>query len=152
MSTSRAPGAVDALVSFLTAALPNSPVWDGPAPSGDYRDAVYIGYDGDVAGERESLTSSAHWAGIGAKRRDETIAVVCAVVAVSGDGRPADARNRAYALLATVENTLRADPSLAQTPTPFVASITEHRMLWDWLEMEGLQARITFTVHIETRI
>ncbi|MGH3672194.1 MAG: hypothetical protein ACRDSH_16430 [Pseudonocardiaceae bacterium] len=152
MSSSRAPAAVDALVAAVTAGLPNSPVWDGPVPSGDYRDGVFIGYDGDPLGERESLASTQDWAGIGAKKRTETIDILCAVVAVDGDGVPKKARDAAYALLAAVENVLRADPSLAQTPTPFIAAVTTPRLLWDWLETAGLQARITFTVHIETRI
>lgn len=150
--TSRAPGALDALVAAVTAGLPNNPVWDGPQPSGDYRDAVYLGYDGDPVGEHRAMRSTAGWAGIGAKKRTEHTDIVCAVVALSGDGVPKAARDAAYALLGAVESVLCADPSLGQVPTPFVASIAEHDLLWDWLEMGGLQARITFTVHIETRI
>jgi hypothetical protein len=151
VSSSRVPASVDALVAALKAGV-SFPVYDGPELSSEYTDAVFIGFDGDPLGERKSAAASADWAGIGAKRRNEIIDILCAAVAVSGDGIPKDARDRSYAVLGAVETVLRADPSLAQTPTPFVASITAHELLWDWLETAGLQARLTFTVHIETRI
>lgn len=152
MSSSRAPAAVDALVAALTGAALSFPVWDGPVLSGDYSDGAFIGYDGDPLGERRSMSTTADWAGIGARKRNEITDILCAAVAVSGDGIPKDARDRAYAILAAVETVLRTDPSLAQTPTPFVASISTHELMWDWLETAGLQARLTFTVHVETRI
>jgi hypothetical protein len=151
VSSSRVPASVDALVAALKAAV-SFPVYDGPELSSEYTDAVFIGFDGDPLGERKAVTTTADWAGIGAKRRSEIIDILCAAVAVSGDGIPKDARDRVYVVLGSVETVLRADPSLAQTPPPFVASITTHELLWDWLETAGLQARLTFTVHIETRI
>lgn len=154
MSSSRAPAAVAALLSTLQAApaLAGVPVFDGPVVTDDYRDALFIGYDGDTHGERESIVTDQQWAGLGAKKRTETITILCAAVAVSGDGTALDARTRAYALMAATENVLRADPSMAQTPTPFIAAVSAPRLLYDWLEMTGLQARLTFSVHIETRI
>lgn len=150
MSSSRAPASLDALVAAL--ANIGYPVWDGPVLSEDFSDGVYVGYDADPLGERRAMSATADWAGIGAKKRHEVIDILCAVVAVNGDGVPKAARDKAYTILGTVENALRADPSLAQTPTPFVASITTHELLWDWLETTGLQARLLFTVHVETRI
>jgi hypothetical protein len=151
VSSSRVPASVDALVAVVRGGATFS-VFDGPELSSEYTDAVFIGFDGDPLGERKSVTATADWAGIGAKKRNETIDILCAAVAVSGDGIPKDARDRVYAIIGVVELLVRADPSLAQTPTPFVASITTHELLWDWLETAGLQARLTFTVHIETRI
>lgn len=152
MSSSRVPASVDGVVTALAGASLSFPVYDGPVLAGEFTDAVFIGYDGDPLGERRAVSATADWAGIGAKKRNELIDVLCAAVAVSGDGIPKDARNRAYAVLGAVETVLRTDPSLAQTPTPFVASITTHELFWDWLETAGLQARLTFTIHIETRI
>lgn len=154
MSSSRAPAAVNALLSVLKAApaLAGVPVFDGPVATDDYSDALFIGYDGDTHGERESVITDQQWAGLGAKKRTETITIICSAVAVSGDGTALDARTRVYNLMASVENTLRTDPSMAQTPTPFIAAVTAPRLLYDWLEMTGLQARLTFSVHIETRI
>lgn len=152
MSASRAPAAVDALVAAWVPAFPNNPVYDGPVLTEDFRDALFVGYDGDPSGEHEALASTSKWAGIGAHKRDESIVVVCSAVALSGDGIPKDARDRAYAIYNTAEAVLRSNPSLTQTPTPFVAEIVSTQLLWDWLETSGLQARITFTVHIETRI
>lgn len=154
MSSSRAPAAIAALLSALQASpsLTGVPVFDGPMVSDDYRDAIFVGFDGDHAGERESVLTDQQWAGLGAKKRTETITIICSVVSVSGDGTASDARTRAYNLLADVENVLRADPSMAQTPTPFIAAVTAPKLLYDWLEMVGLQARLVFSVHIETRI
>lgn len=150
MSSSRVPASVDALVAVLRGGATFT-VFDGPELSSEYTDAVWIGFDGDPLGERKSVSAAAEWAGIGAKRRTEIIDILCAAVAVSGDGVPKDARDRVYAVIGEVELLIRADPSLVQAP-PFVASITTHELLWDWLETAGLQARLTFTVHIETRI
>lgn len=152
MTGSRAPAAIDALVALWTPLFPSNPVFDGPTLAEDYRDALFVGYDGDPDGEREAVASTSKWAGIGVKKRDETIVIMCSAVAISGDGIPKDARDRAYALYNTAEAALRANPSVSQSPTPFVAEIVTVQMLWDWLETSGLQARIAFSVHVETRI
>lgn len=153
MSTSRAPAAVDQLYALLTAALGTAnPVWDGPPVTGDFRDCVYLGYDGDPSGERRSVTGQQEWAGIGAKKRSETLDIICAAAAISGDGTAKPARDKVYALMGQVETTLRADPSMGQSPTPFVASVHSPELFFEWIEQMGLQARLTFHVLIETRI
>jgi len=117
----------------------------------DYRDGIFIGYDGNPVGEQESITITSEWAGLGAKKRTEHFDILCSILAVSGDGKGKDARDRAFNLLAIVETTLRTDPSLAQTPTPFVASVMSPHLLFEWIADLGLQARLTFFIHIETR-
>lgn len=151
MSLSRIPTVLDALVALLTPGLAPVPVWDGPVPTGDFADALYLGYDADPLGERQAASSTTKWAGVGAKKRDETIVITGAVVAISGDGIAKDARDRAYAVLATAEQLLRNDPSMAQPP-PFVASISNTQLFWEWLEDAGLQARLAFQIDVETRV
>ena len=151
MSLSRVPTVLDALVALFTPGLAPVPVWDGPVPSGDFSDALYLGYDADPLGERKASESTTTWAGIGAKKRDEVITIFGAAIAISGDGIPKDARDRAYAILAAAEQLLRNDPSMAQPP-PFVASISNTQLFWDWLENLGLQARLAFQIDVETRV
>lgn len=151
MSLSRVPSTLDALVALFTPGLAPTPVWDGPVPTGDFSDALYLGYDADPLGERQAASSTTKWAGIGAKKRDETITIIGAAVAISGDGIAKDARDRAYAIVAAAEQLLRIDPSMAQPP-PFVASISETQLFWDWLENAGLQARLAFQIDVETRV
>lgn len=149
---SRIPGALDALMASWTNGLAPVPVYDGPTLSSSFVDSVYLGYDADPLGERQAATSVTQWAGIGAKKRGETIVIAGSVVCVSGDGLPKDARDRAYTILAAAETLLRADPSLGQTPTPFIAAISGSQLYYEWLETAGLQVRLAFTIDIETRI
>jgi hypothetical protein len=154
MPTSRAPAAIDALIAVLTTApaLSTIPVIDGPILPASFTDCLFVGFDGDFYGARRSVHTEQEWAGLGAKRRTETINIPCAVIAIHNDEVAKPARDRAFALLATVETVLRTDPSLGQTPTPFIAAVTVPELWWDWTDGDGVQARLTFTVAIETRI
>jgi hypothetical protein len=139
---------VDAIVSALKGA--GLLVWDGPVVTGDFRDAVFVGYDGDPEGAFEAATMTQDWAGLGAKRRDETLDIHCAVVALSGESDTKSARDRAKTVLTTVETTLRANPGLGQ-PSPFVAGLKPVAAFQEPIDV-GLQVRITFTISIMTRV
>jgi hypothetical protein len=148
MATSRIPATIDALVAAFTAAGLHT--FDGPLVSGDYTPAVWVGYDGDPEGDFKAVEGDQEWAGIGAKKRGEEFDVICSVTVLSGDSDVRSARETAFALLATVENTLRADPSLDQTP-PFVAEYRPGAMHIEPADT-GHQVRAVFNVHVKTRI
>jgi hypothetical protein len=148
MVSTRFFDAVDAIVAALKAA--GLLVWDGPVVTGDFSDSVFVGYDGDPEGNYEAATLTQDWAGLGAKRRDETLDIHCAVVALSGDGDAKSARDRAKTILTTVETTVRADPSLGQPPQ-FTAGLKPVAAFQE-PTTDGLQIRITFTISIKTRV
>lgn len=161
----RYPAALDAIVAALTTALAGQEVrvWDGPVASGDYANAVYVGYDADPQAV-EFLTANGlqQWAGLGARRRDEELDIVCAVLVdyVENDANTWKAtRDAAFAIFDTVGQTLRADPSLGQAP-PFVAELGQSfRFSQEFAEVPSgdavsirPQGRIVFGVHIKTRV
>lgn len=154
MTETRLPALIDAVVAALKAADPDLNVWDGPIITGDYDNAVYIGFDGRYEDFEETASSTQQqWAsGIGQNARDEDHQVTCAVVVLTGDADTSwkPTRDRAYAILETVGQVLRADPSLG-LPPPSVAE------LWpgDYYQEnspQGLQGRIVFSVHSKTRV
>lgn len=148
MATSRVPATIDALAASWTAA--GLKTWDGAVVTGDYTDAVYLGYDGDPQGDFLTVEPDQNWAGIGAKKRDEEFAIICAAVALLGGGTTKTARDTVFAMLATVENELRADPSLGQPP-PFVAEYKGGPIFTE-PGPDGYQVRAVFSVHVKTRV
>lgn len=155
VSTSRAPATIDKLVELWTAAAVAAQgtftVWDGPLVTGDYGPGIHVGYDGDPEGDYKAVESDEEWAGIGAKNRDEEFDVICAAVALVGDNDVKLARDTVYSLLAVAATTLREDPSLAQTPSPFVAEFRPGPVYFE-PSPNGLQVRGLFNVHVKTRL
>lgn len=146
----RGPAVIDAIVAALQAA--GLTTWDGPILTGDYSDAVYVGYDADPEGDQQASSTAQEWAGIGLRRRNEEIDVTCAAVALTGESDETwkRARDAAYTLMETVGATLRATPSLG-LGSPCVAELQPG----DYFQEngpEGYQARVVFTVHITTRV
>lgn len=154
MGTSQVPALISAVIATLTAdpGMAGVQVIDGPLISAQQQatDWVCIGYDGDPEGEMEAASATQEWAGLGAKRKDEDISLICAVVSGRGDNNVAAARSRAYVLLGVVEDILRADPSLGFDP-PSVFEMSAG-VLYQELTTAGIQARIPFTVSGRTRI
>jgi hypothetical protein len=148
--TSRYPTVVDHLVAALRAA--DLLVWDGPLVTGDTRDAVFVGYDADPDSEWLSAELGQSWAGLGARTREETFAVRCAVLATTGETEAKPARDAAFALLAVVETVLRAGPSLGLTPTPMVAEVVPTAIYTEPGEATGVQVRIPFEIRVKTRV
>lgn len=152
MATSRYPETVDRIVLLLRTAAPEKPVWDGPIVTGERSDALFVGYDADPEGEFQAAEMNQTWASaVGTLRRDETFDIRCAAVASVGDNDPKLARDRAFALLALAETTLRADASLGLTPTPFVAEIAPTGVFFV-PEGAGLTCRVPFLIRVTTRI
>lgn len=153
-TTSRAPAVIDALVALFenAAALDGVKVIDGPVVTNDpLHKAVFVGYDGDPEVDGgEAVTFSQDWASIGQKAKDETFTVTCAVAVWKGSTKVKPVRDLAYALLAAVENTLRADPSLGQPPPTIVAFASGS--LVQSQRLSGIECRIPFQIAVRTRI
>lgn len=152
MATSRVPDAIDALVALFGAApaLDGVKVVDGPLVTGDpLREAICVAYDG-AEGGGEAVDIQQEWASIGQKARNETFTITCAVVVWGGATKVRPARERAFALLAAVEDALRADPSLG-LPPPTVVAFAAGSLFHEQSE-SGMQARISFQVAVQTRI
>jgi hypothetical protein len=147
-ATSSVPATIDALVAALTAA--GVTAWDGPVITGDFENAVYVGYDGDPDGEFLAVEMDQEWAGIGNKARSETFDIICCAYVLSGPPETKACRDTAYGLMATVETVLRADPSIAQAPY-FVAAI-KPKSFFPWPTSDGMQGRLVFHIHVQTRI
>jgi hypothetical protein len=153
-TTSRVPDVIDALVALFAAApgLAGVKVLDGPVVTGSpLKDVVFVGYDGDPDEDGGlAVEFSQEWASIGQRARDETFTVTCAVLAWRGSTAVRPVRVRAFALLAAVEDALRAAPDLGQPPPTIVAfaSGSVHQAQ----RSEGMQCRIPFQVAVKTRI
>lgn len=110
MTTSSIPGAMDYLVQAATKALGTGvQVMDGPPITGTEltaSDRLWIGYS-PLAPDLPAATGDQQFATLGARSRDETYAVLCAIEQWSGDPTMQALRDGAFALLATVETLLR---------------------------------------------
>ncbi len=113
MTSSAAPGAVDAVLAILRAAPPlrDVRIWDGPILSGSDPAQLAVGA---VAFEEEggpaAVTSEFTGAGLG--RRVERVDIGCRAVAWSGDPEMKPVRDRVYGILGAVADALAADPAL----------------------------------------
>jgi hypothetical protein len=155
MSTSRVPATLEALVALFAAAPTlggaGVEIIDGPMVTGDpLREAVYVGYDGDPDGDFESVTFAQEWAGLGARAKDETFTVTCAVSVWSGSTKVVPMRVRAFEVLGEVETTLRAEPSLG-LPPPTVVAMASGSLVQSQ-RGSGLECRIPFQIAVQTRI
>jgi hypothetical protein len=125
-------------------------VYRGPFVTGDPGKALFVGYDGDPAGEFRSVASTSEWAGLGARARDEMFDVACSITVLSGDANVEESTNEAYAVHTAYEAALRADPSLNQAPR-LTAAITTGE-LFTIPHPAGLQVRLSFAVRVSARI
>lgn len=152
MAQSRVPAVLTELTSVATTALASTTcqVFRGPFVTGDPGDAMFIGYDGDPAGEMRSVVISSDWAGLGAKARNEEFRVSCAVTASRGDPDVRVATDATYQYYGLFEAAVRTTPSLNQAPR-LTASLNAAE-LFTMPHPTGLQVRLTFTVLVSARI
>lgn len=148
MATSRVPATIDALVAALVTA--GITTWDGPVVTGDFENAVYIGYDGDPDGQFETVVMDQEWAGLGAKARSEVFDIICCAYVLNGAADTKSVRDTVYGLLATVETTLRNNPTIGQAPM-FLGAI-KPQTLFTWSTADGVQGRLVFHINVKTRI
>ncbi|MGW2203417.1 hypothetical protein [Streptomyces sp. NPDC001774] len=154
MATSRVPAAVDALLEILRAApaLATVRVIDGPEPVNlTERQRIYIGWQ-PSAESAVSLVQDFNAAG--ARTRDEDFVIVGYVEARGGDKNMAIRRNQAFAILAAVEDALRATDLAPETPTLNGTVLWAHLTTGDLFQQqtEGAIAGINFAVSCRARI
>lgn len=148
---SRAPEVVDAIYNLVDAAAPaDVRVYDGPLADQDPADAIHIGYDADPDVLGDAVTSSQDWAGLGAKKRNETLTVACAIFLLDGAADIRAARIRGYGLLAVVEDAIHPAPSMGLS-APTWAGVTSSRLLYIPSEDTGLEVWLGFTITVQTR-
>ncbi|MEU0039108.1 hypothetical protein, partial [Streptomyces sp. NPDC006333] len=114
------------------------------------REWVFVGYDGDDEGDFITAATIQEWAGLGAKKKSETITLTAAVLIQRGSIDVRSCRIRTYEVLAAIEDVLRADPSLG-FPTPTICALTESTFHTEQTP-DGVQGRLPFTVTCTTRI
>ncbi|WP_084963753.1 hypothetical protein [Thermoactinospora rubra] len=152
MTETRVPAIINALVTLLSAdpGLAGKVV-DGPPVTNDpLNEAVFIGYDGNPEGDGQAAESTQEWAGIGQRKRDETVQITCAVVVWRGSTKVQPVRQRVYELLGEVGEVLRADPSLG-LPPPTLAEMASGQ-LFQSQRQSGIECRIPFVVAVKTRV
>jgi len=119
-TTSRIGVAQDALVALAAAQLPGVDVVDGPPLNWD-QITLAVPQIGDgsrylfVGAQPQSVTwvqGQQDFNAAGAVSRDENFEVFCTALGYSGDGVAKTARDLALAVLAGMEQAIRADPSL----------------------------------------
>lgn len=150
MAPSRAPAVLAFVHAGVDAAVP-TPVFLGDVPTGDTRDLLFLGYDGDPEGERVAVSVTREWVGTGSsRRRTERIEIVCAGCALVGTGSFAEATGRVSALMTAVDDFVTANPALGQPP-PTTALVEAGDLFTDHTAA-GLQARWVFRIAVTTRI
>ncbi|MCX5201046.1 hypothetical protein OG897_06165 [Streptomyces sp. NBC_00237] len=155
MATSAVPGAITALLGILRAApaLAEVEVLDGP-PVGDMADAdlVVVGWAPGADTAAELVQDFAY---AGARRRDEELSISCWVESWSGDLEIGPRRERAFALLAVVEDAIRASGGAPEAPTLGGTVLWSHltrAALQQFTTDQGVRAGIAFTVSCRARI
>jgi len=149
MPTSRLGAVIDALVTTLDAGTAVA-VYDGyPVLSSLPADFVVVGGAPDPDADAASLEQA--WAGLGAKSRDETGEITCAVVAQSGGTVHKPSRDRVLVILGELETAIRSDPTLGGAVAAGWLHVTTGA-LSQQQNSNGSRAVVTFTVSYRTRI
>ncbi|MFE0699120.1 hypothetical protein [Streptomyces sp. NPDC058872] len=155
MATSAMPEAIDALLAILGAApeLADVQIVDGP-PVNDQSvaDQLCVGYQ---PGDGESASMVQEFAYAGARRRNEDGVIDCWIDCWSGDVEIQPRRQRAFELLAVVEDALRASGAAPDAPTLGGVVQWSHLTagsLRQAITDQGARAGIGFTVSYFARI
>jgi hypothetical protein len=114
MTTSIIPTLIDALVAQSDSAISSATVSDGYGVTEDPGDFLMIGVeDPDSADSSYSVDVSQAAATMGPNRsRDERGEIACVALSWNGKGNQKEARDKAFAITAKVEDLLRASPTL----------------------------------------
>ena len=137
-----------ALTALWTAALTGVQVADGPQANSDAsNDWLFVGDDAADEGN-EAAAVDQSWMAF-AKTMQETGEVTCAVVSRAGDTDIPAVRARAYAILATAETALRADPLLGGVVMQSYVSAHQYIPV---ITQGGCKARVVFTVTYQAQL
>jgi hypothetical protein len=154
MATSRVPAAVDALLSILraSAALSGVSIVDGPPTTNlSDLDHVFVGYQ---PGAEAAVTLTQDFNAAGARTRDEEFEISCYAESRSGDTDMQTRRSRCFALVAAVEEALRATVAAPTAPTLNGTVLWAHVTAGNLMQgqSQGAQAGANFTVSCRARI
>lgn len=155
MSTSRVPAAMAALLALCRSAtsLAGVAIHDGgPVTDLSETDQVFIGWSPD---DGAAATFVQDFASAGARRRDEDFTIIGYAESRGGDTDLSARRVRVFALLAAVEDALRATDAQPNAPTLNGSVLWAHLtqgVLTQPQTPDGAQAGITFTVACKARL
>jgi len=165
---SRAYPAMLRLIELWRTALDANPdyvdsvdVYLGPIYSGDPDDAVFVGYDGDPAGDFEMVQHTQNWAALGQRAQNDMFDVRCCILTLTGatDGEAmAAAMARLYDIWLTITATIKADPSMGMVTGTvggapvWVADVRSFSSYVPTDDERGVMPRIQFDIHVETRV
>lgn len=141
----------------LATPYPTMKCFLGPIVSGDPDDAFFVGYTGDPFGDMEMVRHTQQWGAIGNKARDEEFDVHCCFLNRSGASTAsgvASAIERLYGAQSVVANAIHGNPSIDLGPptTPVMQCSIRGLASYMPLTDNGVEPRITFAVHVRTRI
>ncbi|MEW1551567.1 hypothetical protein [Streptomyces tsukubensis] len=154
MATSTVPAAVAALLAILEAApaLAEVRIIDGP-PSNNLTEKrrVYVGWQPDAS----AVSLTQEFASAGARLRDEQFDIACYAEARGGDKDMSLQRDAVFAVVAVVEDALRATDAEPEAPTLRGAVLWSGLTAGDLMQEqgpEGALAGLAFTVSCRARI
>lgn len=156
MADTRVPDAITALLAAFAAAVGSGSVFDGPEITGVVPAvAVCVGYDGDDEGDFEAIRDwEQTWIGMqsGQEVRAERFDIVCCLIAFAGDVDVATRRAQATAVFGQLNAALRNPVNRGLgLPQPSTAEFSAGSMRTPQTD-RGLEVRIPFSVHVETRV
>lgn len=148
MSSSLMPSCLAALVSLLDAALAIE-VFDGPVRQNLPRAALLVGATAETDGA--TIEFEQKWAGLGHITRDETFEIPCFLFVRDGSNELSTFRTEVFGYFATIESTLRSNPTLGISTNSIRAQITG-TVYSQPRTPDGVVCSIRFTVNVEGRI
>lgn len=155
MAISAVPGAIAALLAILRAeaGLEGVDVIDGP-PVDDVAtsDFLAVGWSG---GEGQAVEAMQDFNSAGARTRDEEFTISSVIDVWSGDDGFAVVRERAFAILGVVEQTIRATGTAPGAPTLNGAVLWAHltrTQLRQYFTDQGARVALGFSVSCHARI
>lgn len=139
---------IDALVTVAGTTSAEA-VYDGPAVTAEYAsEFIVVGGTEDPDDEPSSFDQT--WNGLGAKTKNESGAVTCAVLVGTDNVDVKTARDRALVILGEFEAAVRADPTLGGVLSAGWCQVSGGRHV-QRQNNQGLFVRISFTVSYQTK-
>lgn len=123
-------------------------VTDGPPLQNIPAEGLYVGAT-DVS---DSIDFQQDWAGQGGLRRNETFKIPHLLFVRTGDNAVSTHRAAIFGYLASIEDALRADPTLGISGYVVRAGFGTSGDYSQTQSADGLVLRIYFTITVETRI
>jgi len=147
MSTSIIPTALDALVAAFTAVL-DIEVIDGPPTIEIPLTGLYVGATTDD----NKVDFQQTWAGVGGLFRNESFQIPNLLYLRTGDTVLSPVRLALFGHLATIENTLRADPTLGIAGRIVRAEFGTSGGLTQLQTKQGCICLVEFSINVDARI